>query len=190
MSTQRTEIKQFPRTQYQRTTHHPEPLSIILCPCSPPTSTRPRTRTPPVESFNGTSLRLSKLERKQMGAYLCIASNDVPPAVSKRVSLSVHCEYTTYLRTSADIMASRPIMMIHPHVVLCSLLCRRSVRSFTVAPSVQVPSQLLGAPLGSEVQLQCLVEASPAPVFYWLKGGKSPTNLEAGQPKTEMLLDG
>lgn len=59
-----------------------------------------------------------------------------------------------------------------------------------VAPSVQVPSQLLGAPLGSEVQLQCLVEASPGPVFYWLKGGKSPTNLEAGQPKSEMLLDG
>lgn len=28
-----------------------------------------------------------------MGAYLCIASNDVPPAVSKRVSLNVHCEY-------------------------------------------------------------------------------------------------
>lgn len=62
--------------------------------------------------------------------------------------------------------------------------------AYTVAPSVQVPSQLLGAPLGSEVQLQCLVEASPAPVFYWLKGGKSPTNLEAGQPKSEMLLDG
>lgn len=28
-----------------------------------------------------------------MGAYLCIASNDVPPAVSKRVSLSVQCGF-------------------------------------------------------------------------------------------------
>lgn len=28
-----------------------------------------------------------------MGAYLCIASNDVPPAVSKRVFLHVHCKY-------------------------------------------------------------------------------------------------
>lgn len=45
-----------------------------------------------VESYNGSVLRLSRLERKQMGAYLCIASNDVPPAVSKRVSLSVHCK--------------------------------------------------------------------------------------------------
>lgn len=45
-----------------------------------------------VESYNGTFLRLFRLERRQMGAYLCIASNDVPPAVSKRVSLSVHCK--------------------------------------------------------------------------------------------------
>ncbi len=28
-----------------------------------------------------------------MGSYLCIASNDVPPAVSKRVTLHVNCEY-------------------------------------------------------------------------------------------------
>lgn len=46
-----------------------------------------------VESYNGSSLRLIKLDRRQMGPYLCIASNDVPPAVSKRVMLSVHCKY-------------------------------------------------------------------------------------------------
>lgn len=28
-----------------------------------------------------------------MGAYLCIARNEVPPAVSKRVYLRVNCEY-------------------------------------------------------------------------------------------------
>ncbi|XP_031626058.1 lachesin [Contarinia nasturtii] len=109
-----------------------------------------------VESYNGSVLRLSRLERKQMGSYLCIASNDVPPAVSKRVSLSVH-----------------------------------------FAPSVRAPSQLLGAPLGSDVQLNCQVESSPAPVSYWLKGGKlqnslgnSLNNAEIGQPRPEMLLDG
>uniref|UniRef100_A0A336MM61 CSON002740 protein n=1 Tax=Culicoides sonorensis TaxID=179676 RepID=A0A336MM61_CULSO len=114
-----------------------------------------------VESFNGSELRLPRLERRQMGAYLCIASNDVPPAVSKRVSLSVH-----------------------------------------FAPSVRAPSQLLGAPLGSDVQLECHVEASPTPVSYWLKGGRVPQNgfiagiggigngLEVGQPRPEMLLDG
>lgn len=45
-----------------------------------------------METYNGSSLRLLRLERRQMGAYLCIASNDVPPAVSKRVSLSVQCK--------------------------------------------------------------------------------------------------
>ena len=34
----------------------------------------------------------SKVRREDMGAYLCIASNDVPPAVSKRVYLMVQCE--------------------------------------------------------------------------------------------------
>ncbi|XP_055549938.1 lachesin [Wyeomyia smithii] len=111
-----------------------------------------------VEAYNGTHLHLQKLERRQMGAYLCIASNDVPPAVSKRVSLSVH-----------------------------------------FAPSVRPTSQLLGAPLGSDVQLECSVEASPMPVSYWLKGGRVlpsnfagsiNSNYEQGQTRPEMLLDG
>lgn len=66
-----------------------------------------------------------------------------------------------------------------------------------VAPSVRAPSQLLGAPLGSDVQLNCQVEASPAPVSYWLKGGKLPSsfngnlnNAEMNHPRPEMLLDG
>ena len=36
---------------------------------------------------------MRKVSRNQMGAYLCIASNDVPPAVSKRVILNVNCKY-------------------------------------------------------------------------------------------------
>ncbi|KAL1139594.1 hypothetical protein AAG570_006576 [Ranatra chinensis] len=31
-----------------------------------------------------------KLDRTQMGAYLCIATNDVPPAVSKRITLNIN----------------------------------------------------------------------------------------------------
>ncbi|KAI8129513.1 Lachesin [Lucilia cuprina] len=110
-----------------------------------------------VESYQGAALKLVRLERRQMGAYLCIASNDVPPAVSKRVSLSVQ-----------------------------------------FAPMVRAPSQLLGTPLGSDVQLECHVEASPSPVSYWLKGARTPSgfasvssnSLETGQPGPEMLLDG
>lgn len=47
----------------------------------------------PVESYNGSTLYFWKMDRRQMGAYLCIASNDVPPAVSKRIILSVNCKY-------------------------------------------------------------------------------------------------
>lgn len=42
----------------------------------------------------GEMLTLSKVTRSEMGAYMCIASNGVPPTVSKRMKLQVHCKYT------------------------------------------------------------------------------------------------
>lgn len=80
--------------------------------------------------------------------------------------------------------------------IYCSLLI--FIVSWTVAPMVRAPSQLLGTPLGSDVQLECHVEASPSPVSYWLKGARTPHgfasvssySLELGQPGPEMLLDG
>lgn len=33
-----------------------------------------------------------------MGAYLCIASNGVHPSVSKRIKVSVDCEYNLVIR--------------------------------------------------------------------------------------------
>jgi hypothetical protein len=47
-----------------------------------------------------------------------------------------------------------------------------------VAPVVKVPNQLLGAPLGTDVQLECYVEAFPNTINYWVKN------------RGEMLLDG
>ncbi|PNF33875.1 hypothetical protein B7P43_G06730 [Cryptotermes secundus] len=89
------------------------------------------------DTFSGDTLTLLKLDRKQMGAYLCIASNDVPPAVSKRITLNVN-----------------------------------------FAPVVKVLNQLLGAPLGTNVSLECHVEAFPNTINYWVKN------------RGEMLLDG
>ncbi|KAG5676523.1 hypothetical protein PVAND_006352 [Polypedilum vanderplanki] len=43
-----------------------------------------------VSSFNGSILSISRVNRLHMGAYLCIASNGIPPSVSKRVMLIVH----------------------------------------------------------------------------------------------------
>ena len=45
-----------------------------------------------VDTYSADTLTFVKLDRRQMGAYLCIASNDVPPAVSKRITLNVNCE--------------------------------------------------------------------------------------------------
>ncbi|XP_075210761.1 neurotrimin-like [Lycorma delicatula] len=81
-----------------------------------------------VESWMGDSLVLIKVDRRQMGSYLCIASNDVPPAVSKRVTLHIN-----------------------------------------FAPIASVRNQLVGSPLGAEVTLECLVEAFPSTINYWLK---------------------
>ncbi|CAH0381084.1 unnamed protein product [Bemisia tabaci] len=90
-----------------------------------------------VENFSGEALTLVRADRRQMGAYLCIASNDVPPAVSKRITLYV-----------------------------------------TFAPVIKVPNQLLGAPLNTDVTLECNVEAFPNTVNYWVRDN------------TEMLLEG
>ncbi|XP_053950212.1 lachesin [Anastrepha ludens] len=81
-----------------------------------------------VSSFRGEVLKLTKISRNEMGSYLCIASNGVPPSVSKRISLSIHFH-----------------------------------------PVIQVPNQLVGAPLGTDVQIECHVEASPKSINYWIK---------------------
>ncbi|KAL1512870.1 hypothetical protein ABEB36_002382 [Hypothenemus hampei] len=90
-----------------------------------------------VDTYNGTNLNFWKVDRSQMGTYLCIASNDVPPAVSKRLSLYVN-----------------------------------------FSPSIKVPNQLLGAPVQTDVQLECYVEAYPNTINYWVKN------------RSEMLLNG
>ncbi|KAJ1522305.1 hypothetical protein ONE63_002602 [Megalurothrips usitatus] len=86
---------------------------------------------------NSSSLTFWKTDRQMMGAFLCIASNDVPPAVSRRVQLNIN-----------------------------------------FAPHIEAPNQLLGAPIGTDVKLECNVEAFPNTINFWLKNGQ------------EMLLDG
>ncbi|XP_063241840.1 lachesin-like [Bacillus rossius redtenbacheri] len=81
-----------------------------------------------VSSYQGEILKLAKITRSEMGAYLCIASNGVPPSVSKRIMVNVHFH-----------------------------------------PVIQVPNQLVGAPLGTDVTLECYVEASPKSINYWIR---------------------
>ncbi|CAG9581300.1 unnamed protein product [Danaus chrysippus] len=73
-------------------------------------------------------LTFTKISRSDMGAYLCIASNGVPPSVSKRIVVQV---------------------LFHPEI--------------------QIPNQIVGAPLGTDVTLECYVESSPRSINYWIK---------------------
>jgi hypothetical protein len=45
-----------------------------------------------VDEERGEKLRLYRVTRQMMAVYLCIASNGVPPIVSKRVALNVNCK--------------------------------------------------------------------------------------------------
>jgi len=46
-----------------------------------------------VSEWEEPTLELHRISRLDMGAYLCIATNSVPPSVSKRIKVSVDCEY-------------------------------------------------------------------------------------------------
>lgn len=56
----------------------------------------------PVASVEGPVFNITRVNRLHMGAYLCIASNGVPPSVSKRIMLIVHCEYVPTCRQLTD----------------------------------------------------------------------------------------
>ncbi|KAE8746558.1 hypothetical protein FOCC_FOCC006792, partial [Frankliniella occidentalis] len=78
--------------------------------------------------WEGTRLELTRISRVDMGDYQCIASNGVPPTMSKRIRVSVD-----------------------------------------FPPMLQIPHQLVGAPLGSSVTLECSTEAHPISLNYWTR---------------------
>ncbi|BES88219.1 Immunoglobulin V-set domain [Nesidiocoris tenuis] len=81
-----------------------------------------------VDSYSGERLDLVKVDYTQMGAYLCIASNDIPPAVSKRIVLKVN-----------------------------------------FAPVARQSNQVVGAVLGSSVNLVCNFHAYPSDNTSWYR---------------------
>jgi len=79
------------------------------------------------ELYQGEYLDLQDISREQMGAYLCIASNKIPPSVSKRITLIVEFQ-----------------------------------------PMMYIPNQLIGAPVNTQVTMECTTEASPKAITYWV----------------------
>ena len=55
--------------------------------------------------------------RRHIGSYLCIASNGVPPSISKRVDLRVQCEHILGSNTHSNYVPLVPPMMDVPSQV-------------------------------------------------------------------------
>lgn len=49
-----------------------------------------------VDRVDGEFLELNNVTREDMGNYLCIATNGIPPTISKRYSVLVNCNYLFY----------------------------------------------------------------------------------------------
>ena len=54
-------------------------------------------------TVTGEVLSLPPVTREDMGNYMCIAQNGVPPAISKSYKLIVNCEYPE-LSSGADVI--------------------------------------------------------------------------------------
>lgn len=99
-----------------------------------------------VNVVDGEILFITKVSRLHMAVYLCIASNGVPPSISKRVQLKVQCKCF-------------PMDNI--------LICLIYGLMFTVPPMLSIPNQLEGAYIGQDVTLECRTEAFPTSINYW-----------------------
>ena len=51
----------------------------------------------------GEVLYLHSITRSEMGSYMCVAKNGVPPAVSKIVQLNVNCKYWIVISLSTNV---------------------------------------------------------------------------------------
>lgn len=66
----------------------------------------------PVLEWEGESLELTRISRLDMGAYLCIASNGVPPSVSKRIKVSVDCKYYWCSMSVGRVLSEPPTALV------------------------------------------------------------------------------
>ena len=71
-----------------------------------------------------------------------------------------------------NVATSSPIMILP--LVLCIkfginywLLTNKTFVLIAVSPLIWIPQQLVGAPLGTTVRLQCHIESSPRAISYW-----------------------
>ncbi|CAG0890420.1 unnamed protein product [Cyprideis torosa] len=102
-----------------------------------------------VRGVEGSVVRLERVSREDMGFYRCIASNNVPPAVTQRVQLEV-----------------------------------------LFAPEVELKVDLVGAVVGSDVYMDCIVQSYPPAVTYWLRNETDVLVLHSEKYEVASNVDG
>lgn len=132
-----------------------------------------------VTEWEGEVLEIARISRLDMSAYLCIASNGVPPSVSKRIKVSVDCEYSTcwwliwhhskYIKPTFFFPCNIPFSAYSMLCCMCAPTMIFFVRWLAVPPMVWIPQQLVGTPVGYNVTLECFIEAYPISLNYWSK---------------------
>ncbi|CAG2110433.1 unnamed protein product, partial [Medioppia subpectinata] len=156
---------------------------------------------------DGEYLNITQVTREDMGAYLCISSNGVPPSDSTFWRLDVLAQLFSaeqsrdcgdnnlerdlgaelspkyllmavkaILRPAALLWISRSVPVYTP---LSGVALQSSTRhiqtntthklSYTIRPKIKVQNQLVGAPVSTDVQLECRCEASPKPLTSWIR---------------------
>lgn len=98
----------------------------------------------------GSELSLPHVSRHDSGVYFCLASNGVPPTVSKKVRLYVDCK---------------------PKSLFCKL--KNLSLCFPVPPTLWISHQLIGASAGEAAELECLTAAHPPSLNFWTRDGNN-----------------
>ena len=140
-----------------------------------------------VEVVEGPELKLDRLTRADMGAYLCIAKNGIPSPVSKRIMIHVHCKFLKQLSTWYSQMfwlITLLLCLINLCFINTGHVCKIINCFVSVPPLVKVHNEIVSAALGSTIKLTCSIEASPRSVNYWVmsRGPREPGSIHDELP--------
>ena len=97
--------------------------------------------------LEGAKLRLEKISRLNMGEYLCVASNGIPPSASNRFSIKVQCKCEVLIFPAHNL----------------------TIFTSSVPPMFWIPSQREAVYTGQQsVTVECHSEAFPKSINYWV----------------------